>query len=334
MFYYEIEDSNNSQEKEAIKRPKISDDDSWSYRNKKGQHKRRLPQSNKVAVNTYSKEKQINYQRVAEKNSDTRKVEPTFVDEPKFHFNQPEAKHNYDFMNSSPSPITFKRNASNHYQPRSFNQPETPSSSTEINQSSSFIPRSFAFSPTPFSVNRGPGVSPNMIPRFNPFTNSSDYIGRDYVNRNMSNSNTPNIIGQNVHMNINRNEPYSNRDNSFKTISANYPPQLSNVVQSPAMNPFGGYGMNGASPIGFTPVRTNFQKHSPIFSSVNPDYAQYFNTSPNMNNMSYQTFGYPKSQVQRPTQQSQNTTTNGNQQQQQKTGNYDDEIIDFVSNYI
>ena len=322
-----------SSEQVTHKRNKISDDDSWTYRNKKGQNKKRFAQTNKVAINLEKVEKQINYMRV-EKESETRKTEPVCVDEPKFHFNQPEAKHNFDYMNSSPSPITFKRNISIPYKPQSFNIPEAPPSSIENGQSTNFMPRSFAFSPTPFAVNRSPGVSPNMIPRFNPFTSTPDYMNRDYINRNMSNSNTPNIIGQNVHMSINRNEAYSNRDNYFKANSSNYPPNHANMMQSPAMNPFGSYGMQGTSPIGFTPVRTNFQKHSPIFSSATPDYGQYFNTSPNINSMTYQTFGYQRNATPKPTQPNQTTPNNPNQQQQPKQGNEEEDILALISNYI
>ena len=148
-----------------------------------------------------------------------------------------------------------------------------------------------------------------------------------YTNRFNPFSNT---IGQSMNVNVNRNTNYSNRQNEF-TSNVNYTP--SQMIHSPAINPFGNYGMGSVSPSGFTPIRTNLQRHSPMFSPANVSYQQYLNTSPNMNSMSGQTFGYQRTPVNtfsRPSMQmpsKQNMQHSGMQNSCQTKGNNEDDIF-------
>lgn len=170
--------------------------------------------------------------------------------------------------------------------------PDTAPGSSEQNISNAgLMSKPYMFSPIPYTPTRSPGVSPNMMMRFHPFTSYNMDTNNDYSGMNPPIGNTPSVMGQNINMNINRGDQYSNRPNESK-FNPNYTP--SNMMQSPAMNPFGNYGVTNASPSGFTPLRTNFRGQSPMFSPGNMDYNQYFNTSPNVNVMSTQGFGYQR----------------------------------------
>jgi hypothetical protein len=276
--FYEIDSESDANKH---KKRRMSDgDDSWPI-NKKGVDKKKP--GNKISINMTSTEKA----KVEQNKGSKQTNDPISVDEPKFYFNPPNSKPAPEATRQPSQPSMVKHGSSSYMNNNMYN-PDTQSGSTDPN---AFMPKPYMFSPTPFAPNRSPGVSPNMMARFNPFTSNPMDGGYDYSNRS---NNTPSVMGQNVNMNVNRNENYSNRPTNQKT-NVNYTPQ--NMMASPAINPFGAYGMSNVSPSGFTPIRTNLQKHSPMFSPANADYVQYFNTSPNINCMSNSSFGYQRTPV-------------------------------------
>jgi hypothetical protein len=156
-----------------------------------------------------------------------------------------------------------------------FMNNEINSGSTEHNSNAGGISQSpFVFSPSPFTNNRSPGPSPNMMPNFDSFV-SRNQMYKEPAYKNMNN-NAPTAIRQGM---------------------SNYSMQPINAT--PTMNPFSNYNMMNASPAGFTPIRTSFQKQSPIFSPGNVDMATYFNQSPNINNFTNQSFGYRTTPINR-----------------------------------
>jgi len=306
--YYEID---SATEEAPKKRRKHSDEESWSYSKKKSLSKKKSNCRVSIDLSTLdNRNKKSTF-----KKNDTPKMTPDEAEEPKFNFNPPETKSTQSISKNAPSPTLLKKESSG-YPSSNFHPSDT--NLTNI------------FSPTPFPINRSPGISPNMMARFTPFTPGLSEMNRDYSNRNLNNSNTPSLMGQSTNMNINRNDSYSNRATDLKN-NVNYTP--SSMLQSPGMNPFGNYGISSMSPSGFTPIRANFQKNSPMFFPANADYGQYFNTSPNLNSMSSQTFGYHRTPVNtlgRPNvqfQQKQNYQIPNNSSNQQNKGNNDEDIF-------
>lgn len=197
------------------------------------------------------------------------KKEVPLVDD-SFKFNLPESRPMPSMNPTSPSPLMRKENKLEPpYVNRdrgqignsSYNQNDTVSGSTDNNQMGGFMyrPNMFSPSPSPFGQNRSPGVSPNMMPSYSPMMMRGNDSYRDYLSRN------PSLMGQTPIQSVNRNE-------------------------TPRMD----YNMMNMSPSGFTPMRTNFQKYNPMFSPAqNIEGHGLFAPSPNVNNMSYPSFGGP-----------------------------------------
>lgn len=225
--------------------------------------------------------------------------------EPTFRFNLPDNKPSNNMNQTSPLP--FKKDNPSYMGGSSYKHPDTASGATDYNQNSNYIYRPMAFSP--FGQNRSPGVSPNMLPMYSPMMMNKPDSYRDYSNRNLNNlSRIPSGMGQSTTQNNNR-QDMSYNDSSIMNVS----------------------------PGGFTPLRTNFQKQSPMFSPYNMDNRNYFNPSPNINGLSGQGFNnYGRTPVNtfamagnfhnRGNQGGQNTNTNPNQK---SSGNNNEGIFDL-----
>ena len=275
------------------KRGPYSPGDDWNTDRPKGS----APKSeNKVSINMSSVEAGHSSSRIPQKQIE----EPVSVNEPKFYFNPGDVKQAPEMSRNTGNPALIKQ-GSNGFPVNNMRNPDTVSGSTNTEN---LMSRPNMFSPTPFAPNRSPGVSPNMIARFNPFTHNPMDNNIDYSNRA---NNTPSVMGQSINMSINRSENYSNRPNLQKN-GVGFTPQ--NMMASPAINPFGSYGMPNASPSGFTPIRTNFARQSPMFwnktkfmdtprdnKMFSPNNNEYFNTSPNINCLSNSSFGYQRTPV-------------------------------------
>jgi len=251
------DDDEPAARKPRHKRARVSDDESWSdpkFRTKDNKRK----DDNKVKINLSAigvKQKPKEPEKPVEVAPEQVKRQP----EPQFRFNLPEKAVNP--MGQTPPAPPRKEPAP--FTPNSFGHPEAGPTGHENPASSGFMYRPYAFSPSSFGQNRSPGVSPNMVPMYSPMMfRPPNESYREYPSRNIGNvANTPSLLGQTP--NINRHD-----------------------------TPLHEYGMLGVSPGGFTPLRTNFQKNSPMFSPGGMDGGNYFNPSPNVNNFSSTSFGY------------------------------------------
>jgi hypothetical protein len=140
-------------------------------------------------------------------------------------------------MIKSPN-YTFKKDSFVNMTPN-MNPGETTAGTNDNMNQSYQGNRPFMFSPSPFMPNRSPGVSPNIMPSY-------DSLVR--------------------HSKVMNNMPYSNRGNDLPNVNS-YPVQ--SVNQTPNVNAYPNTHMMNVSPSGFTPLRTNFARQSPLFSPGN-----------------------------------------------------------------